>query len=64
MTVEISVLDVNDNAPIISVNGSNTVFTVHVSIGEMQEPGQLVYVVVVSYANFRINRLFQSHFTG
>ena len=48
MTVQISVLDVNDNAPVILVNGSEAT-SVTVTIGEMQEPGQLVYVVVVNH---------------
>lgn len=52
VTVLISVLDVNDNAPIITVNGSADVTTVTESIGEGQEPGQLVYVVVVSLSKY------------
>ena len=48
MTVEISVIDVNDNPPIIAVNGSTDISFVQVSVGEEQDPGQLVYVVVVS----------------
>ena len=48
VTVEISVIDVNDNPPIIAVNGSTDISFVQVSVGEEQDPGQLVYVVVVS----------------
>lgn len=47
VTVDISVLDFNDNPPIITVNGSAAVESVTVEVGEGQSAGQLVYVVVV-----------------
>ena len=48
VTVNIVVLDINDNPPLITVDGSSNVTVVHVEVGEGQAPGQLVYVVVVS----------------
>ena len=49
VAVEITVLDINDNPPVITVNGSTVVTEVHVSVGEGQASGQLVYVVVVRH---------------
>ena len=46
--VQISVLDENDNGPVIFVNGSDSIIQVDRSVEEEQEPGVLIFVIDVS----------------
>lgn len=46
--MHVTVEDVNDNPPIIYVNGSDTVEEVTKSVEEQQDPGVLVFVIDVS----------------
>lgn len=46
--MHVTVIDANDNPPIISVNGSDTVEEVTRSVEEQQDPGVLVFVIDVS----------------
>ena len=45
--VQVTIVDVNDNGPVIIVNGSVTETMVTRNLEEAQAPGQLIFVIDV-----------------